>query len=249
LYQNVGFRPKSPEEFRQHVRAAVNFHGESLRARRSIFLGEANALTQPMSVLAEIFRVLNEQFELPATTTVNADWWLGSTTRFDGVSSFLDAFTHQNRTVGEYRELRRNGLRRVYIGLESGDAALLRWLKKPATPTGVIRTVQMLKAAEIAVGVIVLLGAGGREFDEAHVSETVRVINELSLDRRDYVYFSPLVVYPGGQYDLRAMSAAVTPLPAAELRRQEQAMREALRADPRRDRPYMARYEFETFVY
>ena len=57
------------EEFRQHLRAAVNFHGESLRARRSVFLGDANALTQPVSMLKDIFRVLNEQFELPVPET------------------------------------------------------------------------------------------------------------------------------------------------------------------------------------
>jgi hypothetical protein len=253
LYRNVEFHRKSPEEFRQHIRDAVSYHGESLRARRSIFLGEANALTQPTSMLKELFHILNESVELPpsetASAAVGADWWLGSKTRFDGVSSFLDAFTNPNRTVNDYRGLREAGLRRVYIGLETGDDGLLKWLKKPATAAAVTRTVQLLKEADIAVGVIVLLGAGGRDFATAHVRETTRVINELPLGRHDYVYFSPLVVYPGSQYDTQAMSSSVTPLTAEEVRQQEHDLRQSLRFDPRRGRPYLARYELETFVY
>jgi radical SAM superfamily enzyme YgiQ (UPF0313 family) len=253
LYSGVGFRRKSAEEFRQHMHAATTFHGESLRARRSIFLGEANALTQPTSLLKEIFRVLNEQFELPAAETpssaVAASWWLGSKTRFDGVSSFLDAFTNPNRMAGDYWELRAAGLRRVYIGLESGDNTLLKWLKKPATAEAAVRVVKLLKEADITVGVIVLLGAGGREFATAHVRETLRVLNDLPLSRTDYIYLSPLVVHPGSQYNVEAMSSSITPLTADEIRQQEQEIRLGLRFDPRRDRPYLARYELETFVY
>jgi hypothetical protein len=253
LYKGVGFRRKSVEEFRQHLRAAMNFHGESLRARRSIFLGEANALTQPTSTLKDIFRVINETVELPAAEAssgeIGANWWLGSKTRFDGVSSFLDVFTNSRRTASDYREFRRAGLRRVYIGLESGDGKLLKWLKKPATPEAALRCVRQLKEADIIVGVIVLLGAGGRERAEAHLRETARVINAMPLGRADFVYFSPLIVYPGSPYDTQAMSEAVTPLTPAEMRQQESELRAALQFDAHHGRPHLAHYELETFVY
>jgi len=253
LYRGVAFRRKSVEEFRQHLRAAVNFHGESLRARRSIFLGEANALTQPVSMLKDIFRVLNEQFELPVPETpsaaVPASWWLGSKTRFDGVSSFMDAFTNVNRTSRDYFDLRHAGLRRVYIGMESGDAGLLKWLKKPATAESMIHCVQMLKESDILVGVIVLLGAGGKQYAEAHVRETTRVLNELPLARNDYIYFSPLHVFPGSQYNVQAMTDSITTLTRDERQQQEQKLRLALRFDPRRDKPHLAHYELETFIY
>jgi hypothetical protein len=237
LYRDVPFRRKSPEEFRQHLRAAVNFHGESLRARRSIFLGEANALSQPMSALKDIFRILNEHFELPAKP-IGASWWLGSKARFDGVSSFMDAFTNTTRTASDFAELRQAGLRRVYVGLESGDDGLLKWLKKPATVEATMRCVRLLKEADIVVGVIVLLGAGGEEFAEAHVRETARVLNEMPLTRQDYIYFSPLQIYPGSQYSRPSM-------PRDEQLRQEQTIRQALRPN----RPHLAHYELETFIY
>ena len=106
-----------------------------------------------------------------------------------------------------------------------------------------------MKECDIIVGVIVLVGAGGHEHAAAHVRETIRVINEMPLGRNDYVYFSPLVIYPGSQYDTQAMSDAVTPLSVEEIRRQEQELRLGLCFDTRRGKPYLARYELETFVY
>ena len=253
LYRDVKHRKKSVEEFRQHIHDAVRYHGSGLSARRSIFLGEANALTQPTSILKDFFRVISENLELPPpeqpSAGISTDWWLGDEKRFDGISSFLDAFTNTNRTVADYRDLRTAGLRRVYIGLESGDAGLLAWLRKPATPDAALKCVRLMKECDIIVGVIVLIGAGGHEKAAAHVRETIRVLNEMPLGRNDYIYFSPLVMYPGSQYDTQAMSDAVTPLAAEEMRQQEQEIRLGLRFDQRRGKPYVARYELETFVY
>ena len=251
LYRGVFYECKTPEQFRRHVRDAVAFHGEGLRARRSILLGQANALALPDDVLRKFFDVLHEHFELPSAEqdSVSVHWWYGSKTRFDGVSSFLDVFTGKSHTAAEFHRLRERGLRRVYIGLETGSNELLRWLCKPATAERMQRCVRALKEAHIAVGVIVLLGAGGRAFDAAHRRQTAEVLNELSLGAGDYIYFSPLVIYGGSRYDEESRALGVEPLSPQEMNDQEQAIRAALRFDAEGGRPYVARYELETFVY
>lgn len=242
LYRGVRFRARTPVEFRAHVAAVRQFVGAAANPRRSLFLGEANALAQPQANLVELFQILRENFELPATERVPASWWLGRPDRFEAVTSFLDAFTGWRRTVEQWRELRRLGLRRVYIGMESGDAKLLEWLQKPATPAVVARTVGHLKEAGIAVGVIILLGAGGRQFAASHVVETVAALNRLPLGKGDYIYFSPLVIYPNSRY----AQAKSEPLSPSEIRQQEQTIRAGLRFF---SKPYVARYELEMFVY
>jgi hypothetical protein len=251
LYHGVTYRRKTAPQFREHVLAAIAYHGKALRARRSIFLGEANALTLPQAELVEILRVLNEHFELPPAEQQNvpARWWLGHRTRFDGISSFQDAFTEPHRSVAEFAELRQLGLRRVYIGLESGHDLLLRWLRKPVTAAAILRVVQTLKEARIAVGVVVLLGAGGHKFGAAHVEETARLLNKLPLGRGDYVYFSPLEVFPCGSYAVRETTDGIKRLTETEMLVQEHTIRAALHFGGRRGKPYLARYEVETFVY
>ena len=251
LYQGVPFSRKTPAQFARHLREAIDYHGESLRARRSIFLGEANALTLPQGDLVDIFGTLRDHFEFPPYPEphVPANWWLGHKTRFDGVSTFLDAFTGPRRTPTEFEQLRILGLRRVYIGLESGDDDLLKWLCKPATSASIAHCVTGLKNAGLAVGVIALLGAGGRDFAGAHVREKARLINDLPLGRDDFIYFSPLVIYPNGRYAEQTGALCIEPLSAVQMRDQEQAIRDALRFDEQRGRPHLGRYELESFIY
>ena len=251
LYRGEFYGQKTPEQFREHLTAAAAFHGEGLHARRSIFLGEANALAMPQSTLLELFHILNEYFELPSPEQehVRASWWLGRRKRFDGVGSFLDAFSGTQHTAAEFSVLHELGLRRVYIGMETGSNALLRWLCKPATAEKIRRSVYALKEANIAVGVIVLLGAGGHQFDIAHTKATVELLNELQLSAGDYIYFSPLVIYCGSRYEEQTKALGIEPLTPQEIDDQERRIRRALRFDARHGRPYLARYPLETFLY
>ncbi len=251
LYDGLKYRPKTIAKFGEHIRNAVAFHGSGLQSRRSIFLGEANALALPQPTLAAMLRLVYEHFELPPPQPkpAPADWWLGSETRFDGIASFLDVFTGKPRSETDYAQLRQLGLRRVYIGMETGDNALLEWLRKPATDAAVVDCVRNLKAAGIAVGVMILIGAGGHRFAAAHESATVRVLNELPLGRGDSVYFSPLLVKPAGPYATRAAADGIEPLSRDELKQQETKLRAGLAFSPDRGRPYVARYQLETFVY
>jgi radical SAM superfamily enzyme YgiQ (UPF0313 family) len=251
LYCGVRFHRKTAAQFRQHLDEVISYHGTALRARRSIFLGEANALTLPQPELVEMFQIMREKFEVPAPDAPQppASWWMGKERRFDGISSFQDVFVGPDRTASEYAQLRELGLRRVYIGMESGDAGLLKWLRKPASAESITNTVKALKEAGIAVGVIVLLGAGGRQFAEAHVRESVRVLNELPLSRGDYIYFSPLEVHPEAAYALEEANDQIVRLSEEELREQEADLKRALRFDEKRGKPYVARYELAMFVY
>lgn len=250
LYAGVRFRAKTVEEFARHVVEVVAYHGEALRGRRSLFLGEANALTLSQREIVADLQVLRVHFELPPPEqgTVGASWWLGHPRRFDGVASFLDVFSGPVRTGAEWSELYRLGLRRVHIGMETGSDHLLRWLKKPATAADILQTVALLKEAGLTVAVIVLLGAGGQRFAEEHVRDTVRLLSALPLQRGDYVYLSPLIIYPGGPYEWAAAEDGVRPLSPVEMDQQERQIRAQLHW-PRRAPPHVARYELETFTY
>ncbi len=216
-----------------------------------MFLGEANALTLPHEHVRQLLAVIREHFALPdaETARVPAKWWLGEPRQFDGVASFVDVFSGPGRTADGWAELRSLGLRRVHVGMETGCDDLLRWLEKPASGDLVREKVTAMKEGGLHVSLILLLGAGGREYAARHVRDTARVINALPLARGDYIYLSPLVVYHGGSYDQRALSGEIEPLTAQEIDQQEQALRAAFSPDHWRGKPYLARYELETFVY
>jgi len=232
LYRDVPFRWKRPDELRVHLAALGEYFGPSIALRRSVFLGDANALCLAHDRL------------LPLIEAVAA--------RFPGrpVCSFLDAWTGQRKSPSEWLEYEALGLRRVYVGLETGDPGLLAWLEKPGSPRDAVDLVGALHEAGIAAGVIVLLGAGGERFAEAHAARTAEVLTRMRLRQDDLVYFSEYVDDPELTYGRRAAGAAdLQPLPASRCLEQRRAIQRALRpADPARP-PRSATYDIRDFTY
>lgn len=246
------FRIKPPEVFREHIRRVRAFMGEGLALRHSLFLGDANALVMPQKMLLQRFQVLQEEFDiLPPGLDREArqTYRAAHPHYFDGIYSFIDAFSTRQKRASDFAALAEQGLRRVYVGLETGDAKLLKFLGKPNTPQDVARLVNACKAGGVAVGVIVLVGAGGEKFARAHVQHTAELVNALPLDERDLIYLSELVDFPPSTYSRLADKAGIRPLSESEIQGQMQALREAFTFQAAAHSPHVSLYDIREFVY
>jgi hypothetical protein len=235
FYRGIDFSIKSPEAFRSHVAAVIDFFGPALAMRRSIFLADANALVIPMPRLVALLDVLAESSHV---ATCNLPLF-----------AFIDAFHVERKTVSDWSELSARGLRRVYIGMESGHDPLLDWLNKPGDATDVLDAVRTLKTAGLNVSVIVMVGVGGDRYAAGHVADTVALLNAMPLAAGDLIYFSDFVETPDAPYAGLADGAGIHALDFAGLRRQEAAIRSAFRPLDPDHPPQMSRYDIEEFVY
>lgn len=220
FYQDRPFQKRTPEAFREHIQAVLALLGRGRLLRRGVFLADGNALalSEPLLPLLELVRA-----------------------HFPGepVMGFLDLFTGLKKAPSWWERLGGMGLRRVYIGLETGHAPLLALLRKPGHPKEVLPLVRALKAAGLSVGVILMVGAGGKAFAEAHFRESLALLAELPLGRGDVVYLSPFREDPGTPY--AALGLAPLEDLEGELQRWAQAVRRlGLRA---------SRYEIREFLY
>ena len=234
FYRDRPFRVKSADELRAHIAAVRAFFGPALGLRKSLFLADANALVVPMPRLRAWLDVITEARIL----SVDA-----------GIFSFMDAFDVQRKTADEWAELASHGLRRVYIGMETGDDGLLRWLRKPGSAADVSDAVSLLKRAGIAVSVIIMTGVGGERYAEAHVCGTIAALNAMPLGAGDLVYFSPFVAQPGSEYGNLAETEHVRPLSDTAIAAQEVAIRAALRPHDPLHPPQVSRYDIREFIY
>lgn len=226
------FRVKPLSEFRQHLADVREYMGESMSLRgQTVFLGAANALAVPMPRLLPLFEALAQAFGSPHY----------------GVYAFVDGFTGKRKTADDYRALAALGLRRVYVGLESGHDPLLDFVCKPGRSADAVETVREIKAAGVNVGVIVMIGLGGDRFAEGHVGDTVAALNAMQLGAGDLLYFSDLVEEPGALYPALAAFQSLRPLTAGERLAQRQAIREQLvfSGSP----PKISNYDIREFVY
>jgi hypothetical protein len=236
------FRVKSPDEFRQHIRQVREYLGDSILLRqRAIFLGAANALAVPLSRLLPLFEIMREELR-PSPQPLSLE---GRGARGEGVYAFLDAFTGTRKSVVDYRALAELGLRRVYIGLESGHDPLLEFVRKPGHAADAIETVQTIKAAGINVGLIVMIGLGGDRFAAGHVADTIEVLNQMPLGEDDLLYLSDLVEEPDTPYPLLAQQHDIHAL-GAEGRSEQRA---ALRAGLPLPGVKVSNYDVREFVY
>jgi len=226
------YRVKEVAEFTRHVGEVREYLGASLALRgRSIFLGAANALAIPMPRLLPLFDVMARELDA----------------RRLGVYAFVDAFSGARKHAADYRALAEIGLRRVYIGLESGHDPLLEFVKKPGVSADAIETVRAVKAGGVAVGVIVMIGLGGDRFEAGHIADTATALNAMGLGAGDLVYFSDLVEMPGTEYPALAADRSIRPLTSTEREAQRQSIRRRLSfaGEP----PQIAVYDVLEFIY
>ncbi len=249
FYREQPFHIKSAEEFGAHIDAVRAFVGKGIRLRRSLFLADANALVIPQKRLLALLDVLHHHFAM-APSDLNgralAGWQAAHPDGMAGWNSFIDAFTGKKKDAHDFLELAALGLRRIYIGMESGHRPLLTFLQKPGMPEDVEAVAVAAKEAGISVSVIAMTGIGGRTFSEGHVSDTVRLLNRLPLDAKDLVYLSAYVGAPDSIYSRAAGEAGIAPMTSAEIAAQGAALREGLRF---KDPPRTAVYDIREFVY
>ena len=106
LYRDVPFRWKRPDELRAHLAALGSYFGPSIALRRSVFLGDANALCLAHDRLLPLLEAVAERF--PRTP----------------LYSFLDAWTGQRKSRW------RSG-----ASTRRSACAACTWASRPATPS------------------------------------------------------------------------------------------------------------------
>ena len=238
FYRDRAFRIRPKEELDRHIADVRNFIGAGLAMRRSIFLGDAHALSVPYPALEEMFAAVRKGF--PEGGRPGPSW--------RNVYAFVDAWGGRKRKEAEIAELKAMGLRRVYLGLETGHDPLLDRVNKRGNGALSVELVRRFKAAGVQVGVIVLLGLGGAAYADDHVWDTTRVLNEMGLGRGDLVYFSELVASSHLPYTQDMWAANIRALTADEMAAQRCRIEAGL-AFCGSNRPKLALYNIRRFVY
>jgi hypothetical protein len=180
---------RSTAEFEDHAQAVSKLLGRRILQCRGVYLGGSDVLRQPEETVASYLETTARVFPLeagdgPSRLSEKDD----ESSRLTGVDAFLDDFRPplpDRRAWTRFRELR---LRRVVLGIESGDREIRHLYGKRWEDDAFRTTVEDLKSAGLEVGIVVLVGAGGRENEAKHVAATARLLNDSALDAGDLVY-------------------------------------------------------------
>lgn len=227
FYQDRPFRARGMAELGAHLAAVRELLGGDLARRRSVFLADGNALALGTRRLLPIFdRIARELPGLP-------------------VASFVDVWSGEKHDPADWHALVARGLTQVAIGMESGDDELLALVDKPGSVRELASFVAELKAAGVALSLIVIAGLGGERFRVRHREATVAALTALPLDRRDLVYLSPFVEDPTSEYARRAAASGLQGMTPEAIADELATLAVALRAAGLR----VGRYDLREFFY
>jgi radical SAM superfamily enzyme YgiQ (UPF0313 family) len=144
---------------------------------RTVFLQDANTMIMPSDDLLKVLKYLKETFPT-----------------IERVTSYSRAKTLAKKTPEELKELRKVGLTRLHVGLETGDDELLNYVDKGVTSAEQIEAGKKAKEAGFELSEYVMPDLGGRTRSQQHALNTARVLNEVN---PDFIRLRPFVPGPG----------------------------------------------------
>ena len=177
VYKNgPRFKVRPVEDIKTDIHEAAGVYGTDIR---TLFFPAANTIAMKTDDLCEICRYAYEVFPRLGRITVY------------GSSQYI-----HKKGPAALKCLARAGLTRIHVGLESGDDAILKRIKKGTTSQQHIEAGQWARDAGIEISEYVILGIGGRQRSVSHAHETARVLNAIEPDFIRLRTFVPKVNTP-----------------------------------------------------
>jgi radical SAM superfamily enzyme YgiQ (UPF0313 family) len=148
-----------------------------LSGGNTAFLQDANSLIMKTEQLVDILKHLRKTFP-----------------SLNRVTSYARSRTVAQKSAQELKDICTAGLDRLHIGLETGDDALLKKVKKGVTAEGHIKGGKKAMAAGFQLSEYWMPGLGGKAMWENHARNTARVMNEIN---PHYIRSRPFFPSPG----------------------------------------------------
>lgn len=160
--QGPPYRVRQVKDICADIDTARSEYGESVK---TLFFPSGNTIAMPTRELAAICRHAVKRFPKLERITVY------------GSSRYI-----VQKGRDDLKILRAAGLRRIHVGLESGDDQVLRRVKKGSTADEQIAAGRLVRKADIELSEYVVLGLGGAERSEPHARHTAAALNAIVPD-------------------------------------------------------------------
>ena len=160
--QGVKFKVRPTREVKEDLEEALRIYGDTVR---TIFLPAGNTIAMPTAALAEICQFASALFP-----------------RLERITVYGSAQYIHRKGLDNLRILAAAGLRRIHLGLESGDDDILARVKKGADSREQVAAGRLARQAGMELNCYVILGLGGQDRTASHARETARAINEMAPD-------------------------------------------------------------------
>ncbi len=159
-YRQKKFKIKPLEQIKKDLAEARHYDHVD-----RVFLCDGDALIIPQPRLIEIFELINKN--LPD---------------IERIGTYANAKSILRKSVEELKELKDLGLKIIYLGVETGNAELLKEIHKGVTCEQMVEAGRRVREAGIQLSATVLLGLGGIEKSIPHAMDTAKILTDMDPD-------------------------------------------------------------------
>jgi radical SAM superfamily enzyme YgiQ (UPF0313 family) len=176
MYRTKEYSERPWDEIKSEIDLAANAYPEVQR----IFLADGDALNIATDKLIQVLAYLRHKFP-----------------NLKRISCYAMPKNILQKKDDELVKLKANGLDMFYLGIETGNDALLKKVTKGATSKGIVQSCRKAKQHGYILSCMIILGLGGKRYSMEHISDTARIISEITPD-----YLGALTLYlEDGIYD------------------------------------------------
>ena len=179
---------RSPTEFEQHVRDVARLMGRRLLQTRIAFLASGDVLRRPVDDVMTYLDILCGALRIAPSAQGQSEPVLEDHPLLEGIHALLDDFSAPCPDLGAFQAFRQLQLAHVSLAVESGDARVRSLYHKSWCDEDLRSVVADVKSAGIGLSVLTLVGAGGREYAEAHSEQSALLFQTLGLTRGDTLF-------------------------------------------------------------
>ncbi|KAB2891289.1 MAG: radical SAM protein [Desulfobulbaceae bacterium] len=158
-FKDKHFRVKSDEEIDDDLQFAARY----CRKQNRVFLADGDVLILPQKRLSAL--LIRIRSALP---------WVKK------ISLYGNARSIRAKTAEDLAALKKQGLDRIYMGLESGCDEVLEIVCKGETSESMVEAAKKVNESGMFLSATTLLGLGGVELSEQHARQSAETLNRMA---------------------------------------------------------------------
>jgi len=149
----------------EEIKSEIDLVSKSYPQTEKIFLADGDALNLSTSRLIEILDYLKVNFP-----------------NLKRISCYAMPKNLLQKSYDELKLLNSRGLNMFYVGIETGHDIVLKKITKGATAKSIVDACRRAKKSGFILSCMVILGIGGKKYSIEHITQTAKVVSEVSPD-------------------------------------------------------------------
>lgn len=159
MYQSKKFRVRKPEEVFPEIEKMAAYNPDVKR----VFLADGNAFVFSAEKLIPYLDKINQHYP-----------------GLQRISTYALPADILAKTPEQLVEIRKKGLKLLYIGIESGDNEVLKLINKSETHESMTEGILKAHAAGFDTSIMILNGLGGKKLSKQHALNSAKIINSIN---------------------------------------------------------------------